>query len=374
MFWQRKKSIIDVEKEARDLYDDRVLVITTLIDLLKEHWLTLSIRHSQTVGNDGYNNYRIDGWIKELTYFRDNVVISKLEKFLAEKATTKRLGKILLVIFAGSVNDLPKDGLSFETESMKLASVFMERPEITDMNTIATKQWAKLKLNETALDIAYNDILSLPISSLGVGVSDSRVKFDLGQLDLLTNLIYLLISWLYKLREDTSSSHGSESIPTDPYDYESYVAKKLIKMGFTAKTTRRSGDYGVDVLAEKNSKSYAIQCKYYTKPVGIHAVQEIHAGQVFYKANYSAVISNSTFTPAAKRLSATLGILLLNDRKLDSLEILNKFDTRARTTPKKQSSEQLAESADIRQNQEDTDELITVILPTIRNDNTNKKL
>ena len=58
-------------------------------------------------------------------------------------------------------------------------------------------------------------------------------------------------------------------------EYESFVAKYLRQHGYhNVSVTKASGDYGVDVIAHKKGKKYAVQCKYYTKPVGISAVQE----------------------------------------------------------------------------------------------------
>ena len=52
------------------------------------------------------------------------------------------------------------------------------------------------------------------------------------------------------------------------YEYEEYCANYLKKNGYTNITvTKGSGDHGVDIIACKNGKKYAIQCKYYSNPV-----------------------------------------------------------------------------------------------------------
>ncbi len=48
----------------------------------------------------------------------------------------------------------------------------------------------------------------------------------------------------------------------------------------SVEVTRGSGDYGVDVLAEKEGVTYAVQCKRYDGPVGVKAVQEAYAGGI----------------------------------------------------------------------------------------------
>ena len=59
------------------------------------------------------------------------------------------------------------------------------------------------------------------------------------------------------------------------HDFEYFCAELLKKHGFLeVEVTRGSGDYGIDILAEKEGVTYAIQCKCYTSPVGVKAVQE----------------------------------------------------------------------------------------------------
>ena len=74
------------------------------------------------------------------------------------------------------------------------------------------------------------------------------------------------------------------------HDFEYYCAEILRKNGFQeVEVTKGSGDYGIDILAQKDGVTYAIQCKCYTAPVGVNAVQEAFAGRgadqpVFYPA------------------------------------------------------------------------------------------
>lgn len=99
--------------------------------------------------------------------------------------------------------------------------------------------------------------------------------------------------------------------------FERYCADLLEKNGFTAvEVTRASGDFGIDVLAEKDGITYAIQCKYYADKVGNHAVQEAFAGKEFYDRMVAAVMTNSTFTPAAIETARETHVLLWDGAKL----------------------------------------------------------
>ena len=106
----------------------------------------------------------------------------------------------------------------------------------------------------------------------------------------------------------------------NPYEFEQKCAQILNENGWSARATSKSLDQGVDVIAEKEGITVVIQCKLYNKPVGNKAVQEIIAGRDFYKADYAAVVSNSTYTISARQLAQNCNVLLLN---IDELKILS---------------------------------------------------
>ena len=100
--------------------------------------------------------------------------------------------------------------------------------------------------------------------------------------------------------------------PVDGHDYEYRVAEYLRRRGYhSVSVTQASGDYGADVIAKKGTKKYAIQCKYYSSPVGVAAVQEVTAAKAHYGCNAAMVVTNNTFTAAAEKLAAENGVVLL---------------------------------------------------------------
>lgn len=102
------------------------------------------------------------------------------------------------------------------------------------------------------------------------------------------------------------------------HEYEHACAKKLKKQGFTnVQVTKGSGDQGIDVIAHKNGKKYGIQCKYYSSPVGNHAVQEAYAGAKYYGCDYAVVMTNTTFTKSANELAKRIGVQLWENNKID---------------------------------------------------------
>lgn len=108
----------------------------------------------------------------------------------------------------------------------------------------------------------------------------------------------------------------------DPLEYEVLVSNKLTSFGWNARTTRATGDQGIDVIAEKAGKKVVLQCKLYTSPVGNKAVQEIISGKIFEQADFAAVVTNSTFTASAKQLAGSSGVFLLHHEELSKLDSL----------------------------------------------------
>ncbi len=110
-------------------------------------------------------------------------------------------------------------------------------------------------------------------------------------------------------------------------DFEIFCAELLKKRGFKeVEVTKGSGDYGVDILAEKEGVTYAIQCKCYSSPVGVKAIQEAYSGRDYYDRMVGAVLTNQYFTSPAVEAAKKLKILLWDRGYLDSMmeEKINK--------------------------------------------------
>lgn len=103
-------------------------------------------------------------------------------------------------------------------------------------------------------------------------------------------------------------------------EFELYCAEILRKNGYeNVRVTQVSGDYGIDILAQKDSVSYAIQCKCYSGMVGNKAVQEAFSGKTFYNCMVAAVLANTYFTQAAKETAKRNAVILWDRDYLDKL-------------------------------------------------------
>ena len=81
----------------------------------------------------------------------------------------------------------------------------------------------------------------------------------------------------------------------DGIEYEHFCANILQNCGWKVQVLQAVGDQGVDLLAVKNNRTIAIQCKRFSSNVGNSAVQEVVAGKTHYLASAAAVVSNSEF-------------------------------------------------------------------------------
>lgn len=107
-----------------------------------------------------------------------------------------------------------------------------------------------------------------------------------------------------------------------PADYEQYCAQQLRSAGWSANTTKASGDQGSDIIAQKGDTRLVVQCKLYNHPVGNKAVQEVAAARAHEQADWAAVVSNSRYTYSAQQLAETNRILLLHHADLENIDAL----------------------------------------------------
>ena len=138
----------------------------------------------------------------------------------------------------------------------------------------------------------------------------------IGIVILISALIVGMISFIKKHRKIVPEHFDT----LEGHEFEYYCAELLRKKGFIdVEVTKGSGDYGADILAEKDGVTYAIQCKCYTAPIGVKAIQEAYAGRDYYDRMVGAVLTNQYFTTPAVDAAKKLKILLWDRGSLESM-------------------------------------------------------
>lgn len=107
-----------------------------------------------------------------------------------------------------------------------------------------------------------------------------------------------------------------------PVEFEIHCSEILKSVGWTARMTKGSGDQGIDIIAEKGSLKAVLQCKYYSKPVGNKAVQEVYAGKQHERADVAAVVTDNSYTKAATDLARNCNVMLLHYSELKNFDSL----------------------------------------------------
>ena len=102
-------------------------------------------------------------------------------------------------------------------------------------------------------------------------------------------------------------------------EFEDHVARIARTCGVPVIMTPLTGDWGVDLIVGHRPNRIAIQCKRQARPVGAGAVQEVVAGAPMQDCTQTMVVTNHTFTPAARRLAELHGCVLVGGTDLTRL-------------------------------------------------------
>jgi len=101
--------------------------------------------------------------------------------------------------------------------------------------------------------------------------------------------------------------------------FENYILSIFLNGGYSAQLTPASHDYGADIILNYKLYVIAVQCKYYSAPVGISAVQQIAAAQNYYHADATVVVTNSSFTQQAIQLADSNHVVLIDGSMIHAL-------------------------------------------------------
>lgn len=103
-------------------------------------------------------------------------------------------------------------------------------------------------------------------------------------------------------------------------EFEKYIGKLLERNGYdNVVITKGTGDFGADIIAEKNGIRYAFQCKRFSNCVGPRAIGEVLRGMNRYKCTRGVVITNNFFTKQAIEEAEISNIELWNRNTLARL-------------------------------------------------------
>ncbi len=153
------------------------------------------------------------------------------------------------------------------------------------------------------LDIDFRQTISDLRNQLDIKIRSSRME----------KVLSSGIAIEYCTIEDIDNSSA------DGIDFELFVADLFRQMGYRCETTKRTGDMGADIIAEKIGEKIAIQCKRSRNSISPNAVQEVFTSIQYYSCDKSIVITNSELTSGAKELAKVNNIEIIERSQLESL-------------------------------------------------------
>lgn len=165
------------------------------------------------------------------------------------------------------------------------------------------------------LGFAFLAFLLQPVSSSDLGAG---VLWTIIILGILTGAVFIGLWHRQEMRKRAAlrALEVADIATMSGRDFERYVGAILQSRGHFVQYTKTVGDYGVDIIAKKESIATAVQVKRYSHVLGQAAIREAVAGMMHYKCSKSMVVTNSSFTRHAKTLAASNRCELIDGLKL----------------------------------------------------------
>ncbi len=102
--------------------------------------------------------------------------------------------------------------------------------------------------------------------------------------------------------KDRKDQFAKKIIAADPFQFEELCTTILLENGWNAKTTKKVGDEGADIVATKDKVKVVFQCKMYTRKITESAVLDAIRGRMAYSADEAYVIGfRDNFTDKARK-------------------------------------------------------------------------
>jgi restriction system protein len=163
--------------------------------------------------------------------------------------------------------------------------------------------------------------LTIAVFTLSLHFGDLGTRSDaaLGDAALLLAVMAFLglIGVPNQLRKERLRRSGIAVIDTmDGVEFEQRLAHLYAFFGYKVSDTAVTGDFGADLVMDKDGERTVVQAKRYEGNVGIEAVQQVIGAKAHYGATAAIVVTNSMFTPAALTLAQSNGVLMVDRSQL----------------------------------------------------------
>jgi restriction system protein len=130
--------------------------------------------------------------------------------------------------------------------------------------------------------------------------------------------LFFLVLLSYKLYKTyrLSRSGIAELDKLEGQDFEKYLELLFRKLGYKVKRTPYRGDYGADLIIQKDGVQTVVQAKRYKRSVGVKAIQEAVTAKEYYKCSQAMVVTNSYYSQQARKLAKANRVRLWDRNEL----------------------------------------------------------
>lgn len=170
---------------------------------------------------------------------------------------------------------------------------------------LASKWNEVINGNKSIDDELYNDFINDLIE-----ISMNHPKLNMNGLDLyacyndnifkLYELEKRCIKCLNIIKSKYQVYLDTNFVSLDPYEFEEFIAKLFDLRGYAVELTKKTGDYGIDIIARNTFESVAIQTKKYSieNKVGSIDIQKLIGAMHYkgYNVDRAILITTSDFT------------------------------------------------------------------------------
>ncbi len=312
----RQLEQLEIKRNQQIICDLLIIMETEALRIVLRHIKTVATKYEQAIYRDDYGNIEIDKAFKEVDYFINKTIRNGLASATLPSHISREYYREVLSNYL--------ENMEFLNDKKELIEKFLyinDENDLVNVITSIAKSYTSYLIahdysDETLRLVVgddYQSILNLICRSI---VEDELVQIGsiVSGLIPLKDLSYLQ-KWFCERHEHTDAL---ADIVTGQ-EFELFCQKRFQELGWDAKTTQTTGDFGADLVIERNGTIIIIQCKYYSQPIGVKAVQEAFSAMTFYNAHKAAVVSNQSFTKAARQMAQKNNVMLLHVNELARL-------------------------------------------------------
>jgi restriction system protein len=133
---------------------------------------------------------------------------------------------------------------------------------------------------------------------------------------LVSSTIALFLAIKFIIHHSPARQDITQIDKMNGIEFEQFVGHLLKRRGYNYISYTERYDLGIDILAQKDKQVWGIQVKRSKNPISTHAVRQVVTALKYYDCDQGMVISNSSFTKAARKLAKSNDCVMIERKNL----------------------------------------------------------